>query len=71
MQTSIHLPVTQNVWSKTSSKQLLAYTGSSPETAEQGIERDHLHKNLLWIVTLTGPINFVIENFIKKWPSYS
>lgn len=71
MQTSIHLPVTQNVWSKTSSKLLLSYMGSSPETAEQGIERDHLHKNLLWIVTLISPINFVIENFNKKWPSYS
>lgn len=32
MQSSIHLPVTQNVWSKTSSKQLVSYTGSSPET---------------------------------------
>lgn len=71
MQTSIHLRVTQNVWSKISSKQLLFYTGSSPETAEKGIERDHLHKNLLRIVTLIGPINFVMENFIIKWPSYS
>lgn len=71
MQSSIHLPVTQNVWSKTSSKQLVSYSGSSPETAEQGIKRDHLHKNLLWIVALMGPINFVIAIFNKKWPPYS